>query len=71
MGFQIVELEMDGEDVRNRKVVPYPFPTFGEAKLRVQHAISKYAEYGYGEERAFWWFRTFNGESSRMVIEHV
>jgi len=40
MGFQIVELEMDGEDVRIRKVVPYPFPTFGEAKLRVHMRLA-------------------------------
>jgi hypothetical protein len=71
VGFQIVELETDGDVVKQRKVVPHPFPTFDDAKLQVERVISKYAESGYSEEHAYWWFRTLDGESARLLIEGV
>jgi hypothetical protein len=47
MGFQIVEIEMEGAAVKARKVAPFPFSTRNEAKRQVEIIIGKYASSGY------------------------
>jgi hypothetical protein len=71
MGFQIVELEMDGEAVKQRKVAPFPFATKDEAKHQIEIIIRKYASSGYCREQDYWWFCALNGDTSRLVIEGV
>jgi hypothetical protein len=71
MGFQIVELEMDGEVIRQRKVVAIPFPTRDEAIRQVETTIGNYASNGYCREQGYWWFRALDGDTSRFVIEGV
>jgi hypothetical protein len=71
MGFRLVELEMDGEAVKQRKVAPFPFATRDEAKRQIEIIIGKYASSGYCREQDYWWFRALNGDASRLLIEGV
>jgi hypothetical protein len=71
MGFQIVELEMDGKVVKERKVVVIPFPTRDEAVRQIETIISNYSSNGHCAEQGYWWFRALNGDVSRFVIEGV
>ena len=48
MAFHIVELTLDADDnVIERRVVPYPYPTREEAVTAIECIVSTFAEAGY------------------------
>jgi hypothetical protein len=73
MAFQVVELTLDADDnVIERSVVPYPYPTRAEAVDTIESVIMRFVEAGYEPEGDFWW--AINGNSKtrvRFIIEHV
>jgi hypothetical protein len=73
MAFQVVELYLDAEDnVIDRRAVPYPYPTRGEAVDTIETIISRFQESGYEQEGQFWWAVTRDGKNRiRFIIEDI
>ena len=52
MAFQVIEPTLDENDnVIERRAVPYPYPTRGEAVDTIESVITRFAEAGYEPER--------------------
>jgi hypothetical protein len=73
MVFQVIELTLDENDsVIERRAVPYPYPTRGEAVDTIESVITRFAEAGYEPEGDFWWAMAANGKTRvRFIIEGV
>jgi len=73
MAFQVVELTVDEDGhVVERRAVPYPYPTRGEAVDTIESIITRSAEGGYEPEGDFWWAMDGNGKTRvRFIIEGV
>ena len=72
MAFQIVELAIDsGDNVIDRKVVPYPFATRTEAAMQIEDMVARYASSGYEKKPDYWWVRAKDGDRFRFLIETV
>lgn len=73
MAFQVIELTLDADDnVIERRAVPYPYPTRGEAVDTIESVITRFAEAGYEPEGDFWWAMAGNGKTRvRFIIEGV
>lgn len=70
MAYQIIELALDANDnVIERKPVPHPLETRGEAVTLVESAISHYPRRGYDPKQDSWWAIAGNGDRMRFVIE--
>ena len=70
MAFQIVELTLDADDnVIERRVVPYPYPTREEAVTAIECIVSTFAEAGYEPAQKFWWATAGNGDRMRFIVE--
>jgi hypothetical protein len=55
VAFQIVALTLDANDnVIERRVVPYPYPTRQEAVTAIECIVSTFAEAGYEPAQKFW-----------------
>jgi hypothetical protein len=72
VAFQIVELTVDANDnVIERRVVPYPYPTREEAVTAIECIVSTFAEAGYEPAQEFWWAVADDGDRMRFIIEGV
>ena len=72
MAFHIVELTLDADDnVIERRVVPYPYPTREEAVTAIECIVSTFAETGYEPAQKFWWTVADDGDRARFIIEGV
>jgi hypothetical protein len=72
VAFQVIELTLDANDnVVERRVIPYPYPSREEAIDTIESAIARFAESGYVPEGSFWWARAANGKCLRFLIEGV
>ena len=72
MAFQIVELTLDADDnVIERRIVPYPYPTREEAVTAIECIVSTFAEAGYEPTQKFWWAVADDGDRTRFIIEGV
>jgi hypothetical protein len=72
VAFQIVELTLDADDnVIERRVVPYPYPTREEAVTAIECIVSTFAEAGYEPAQEFWWAVANDGDRTRFIIEGV
>jgi hypothetical protein len=72
VAFQIVELTLDADDnVIERRVVPYPYPTREEAITAIECIVSTFAEAGYEPAQTFWWAVAGDGDRTRFIIEGV
>jgi hypothetical protein len=61
-------LTVDADD----GVVPYSYPTRGEAVDTIETVMSRFEKSGYEPEGQFWWVVTRDGKSRiRFVIEDV
>ena len=71
--FQVVEFALDADDnVIDRKVVPYPYPTRQEAAYTIQTFVRSFADFGYTTDGDFWWGISGDGKTRvRFIIEHV
>ena len=73
MAFQVVELTLDADDnVVDRRAVPYPYPTRGEAVDTIESLVTRFAESGYEPEGDFWWAMAGDGKTRvRFIIEGI
>jgi hypothetical protein len=72
VAFHIVELTLDADDnVIERRVVPYPYPTREEAVTAIECVVSTFAEAGYEPAQSFWWAVADDGDRARFIIEGV
>jgi hypothetical protein len=72
VAFQIVELALDADDnVIERRVVPYPYPTRQEAVTAIECIVSTFAEAGYEPAQKFWWAVADDGHRTRFIIEGI
>jgi hypothetical protein len=72
MAFQIIELALDAnDDVIDRKVVPYPYPTRKGAVEGIEEITAGYARSGYDPKHDFWWAVTDNRDRLRFIIVTV
>ena len=72
VAFQIVELSLDADDnVIERRVVPFPYPTREEAVTAIECIVSTFAEAGYEPAQKFWWAVANDGDRTRFIIEGV
>jgi hypothetical protein len=70
VAFQIVALTLDANDnVIERRVVPYPYPTRQEAVTAIECIVSTFAEAGYEPAQKFWWAIAGNGDRTKFIIE--
>ena len=70
MAFQIVALTLDANDnVIERRVVPYPYPTRQEAVTAIECIVSTFAEADYEPAQKFWWTIAGNGDRTKFIIE--
>ena len=69
--FQVVELTLDANDnVTDRRVVPYPYPTRKDAVDTIETVITRFCESGHEPEGDFWWAVTGDGKTRvRFIIE--
>ena len=70
MAFQIVAPTLHPNDnVIERGVVPYPYPTRQEAVTAIECIVSTFAEAGYEPAQKFWWAIAGNGDRTKFIIE--
>ena len=62
MAFQVVELTLDADqNVLDRKVIPYPYPTRKDAIDAIEGVITNFPQSGYQSENDSWWALTRDG----------
>jgi hypothetical protein len=72
VAFQIVGLTLDADDnVIQRRVVPFSYPTREEAVTAIECIVSTFAEAGYEPAQKFWWAIADDGDRTRFIIEGV
>ena len=71
--FQVVEFALDADDnVIDRKVVPYPYPTRQEAADTIETFVRSFADSGYTTGGDLWWGISGDGKTRvRFIIERV
>jgi len=59
MAFQVVELTLDADqNVVDRKVIPYPYPTRKDAVDAIESVVTTFPLSGYQSENDSWWAET-------------
>jgi hypothetical protein len=54
--FQVIELSLDDDDnVIDRKVIPYPYPSRKDAVDTIECFAARFARSGYEPKGDFWW----------------
>jgi hypothetical protein len=72
MAFQIVEIELNADSsVKQRKVVPYPYQTRGEAVDTIEDLVARHAGGGYEADTNSWAAIDAKGNKVRFIIETV
>jgi hypothetical protein len=71
--FQVVELVFDAdENVIDRRVIPYPYPTRKEAVGIIESFAKGFASSGYEPKGDFWWGIARDDKTRvRFIIERV
>jgi hypothetical protein len=73
MAFQVVELTLDAdENVIDRRVIPYPYPTRKDAVDAIESVVTSFAQSGYQPNSDSWWALTRDGTTRiRFAIESI
>ena len=73
MAFQVVELTLDaGENVIDRRVIPYPYQTRKDAVDAIESVVTSFPQSGYQSDSDSWWAITRDGTSRiKFTIEPV
>jgi hypothetical protein len=73
MAFQVMELTLDAdENVIDRRVIPYPYPTRKDAVDAIESVVTSFAQSGYQPDSDSWWALTRDGTTRiRFAIESI